>query len=537
MTNRLTALLTERFGDRSPVLIDGGMGTLLQDRGLDDGGAGELWNVDRPDEIRSCHEAYAVAGARILTTNTFGGTRPRLRMHGLEDRVHELNRAAAALAREVADPHGVLVAGDLGPTGELMEPLGTLSAADTQAIFEEQLRGLADGGIDLVLIETMSDLAEVRAAVAAARSVVPDLPVVATLSFDTNLRTMMGVRPGDAVTELAAEGVDAVGANCGRGPGEMATIAAQLVEARPEGLLLVAQSNAGLPQVVGDHFEYDATPAAMAEHARELQKTGIDLIGGVLRLDARAPRRDERRGRLARDRELQHLAAAEADPLVVRDGLVGGPHDERVERLAARPGSHGVEQPVADAGAAPVGHHVEVRDVADRGGTRLRRGRLVDHAHEHVTAQPEAVLGHEHLPVAGHRVLEPGGVPVDPRLAGLRVEPTVLGLHVPAHPRQPSRIRGDRVAHHHRVRPCVCPRVRHGGDPSGPGRQCSSTLARTASAPSNPAPAALDQRLPAGHAGTVRTQVADQHQEDHGEVQRDEGRRPRWSPKRKAQTT
>jgi 5-methyltetrahydrofolate--homocysteine methyltransferase len=116
--------------------------------------------------------------------------------------------------------------------------------------------------------------------VAAARTVVPDLPVVATLSFDTNLRTMMGVRPGDAVTELAAEGVDAVGANCGRGPGEMAVIAAQLVEARPEGLLLVAQSNAGLPQVVGDHFEYDASPAAMAEHARELQKAGIDLIGG-----------------------------------------------------------------------------------------------------------------------------------------------------------------------------------------------------------------------------------------------------------------
>ena len=218
MTNRLTTLLADRFGTHSPVLVDGGMGTLLQDRGLDEGGAGELWNADRPDEIRGCHQAYAEAGARLLTTNTFGGTRPRLQMHGLEDRVHELNRAAAALAREVADAHGILVAGDLGPTGELMEPLGTMSAADAQAIFEEQLRGLAEGGIDLVLVETMSDLGEVRAAVAAARSVVPELPVVATLSFDTNLRTMMGVRPADAVTALAAEGVDAVGANCGRGP-------------------------------------------------------------------------------------------------------------------------------------------------------------------------------------------------------------------------------------------------------------------------------------------------------------------------------
>jgi 5-methyltetrahydrofolate--homocysteine methyltransferase len=274
--NRLTALL----GDTSPVLVDGGMGTLLQDSGLDDGGAGELWNVDRPEVIRACHEAYAAAGARILTTNTFGGTRPRLRMHDLEDRVHELNQAAASIARQVADAHGILVAGDLGPTGELLAPLGTMTAQDAQELFEEQLLGLRDGGIDVVLIETMSDLGEVQAAVAAARSVVPDLPVIATLSFDTNLRTMMGVRPGDAVRILAEDGVDAVGANCGRGPEEMAVIAGQLAEARPDGLLLVAQSNAGLPQVVGDHFEYDATLAAMAEHARALHKAGIDLIGG-----------------------------------------------------------------------------------------------------------------------------------------------------------------------------------------------------------------------------------------------------------------
>ncbi len=276
--NRLTTLLDER-GEERPLLLDGGMGTLLQDRGLDDGGAGELWNVENPDAIRASHEAYAAAGARILTTNTFGGTRPRLAMHGLEDRVHELNRAAAAIARSVADEHGALVAGDLGPTGELLAPLGTMSAEDAQEIFAEQLRGLRDGGIDLVLIETMSDLAEVEAAVAAARSVVPDLPVVATLSFDTNLRSMMGVRPGAAVTALAAAGVDAVGANCGRGPGEMETIAAELVEARPEHLLLVAQSNAGLPQVVGDHFEYDKSPADLAEHAKALHKLGIDLIG------------------------------------------------------------------------------------------------------------------------------------------------------------------------------------------------------------------------------------------------------------------
>ncbi len=275
VVNRLSDLLDAGM----PILLDGGMGTLLQDGGLVDGGAGELWNVERPEVIRDVHDAYAAAGARILTTNTFGGTRPRLQMHGLEDRVHELNQAAAEIARSVADPRGLLVAGNLGPTGELIAPLGTMDADEATGYFEEQLLGLRDGGIDIVLIETMSDLAEVEAAMAAARNVVPHAPVIATMSFDTNLRTMMGVRPADAVRQLAEGGAQAVGANCGRGPGEMAVIAAQLVEARPEGLLLVAQSNAGLPQVVGDHFEYDASAAEMAAHAEVLSGLGINLIG------------------------------------------------------------------------------------------------------------------------------------------------------------------------------------------------------------------------------------------------------------------
>jgi 5-methyltetrahydrofolate--homocysteine methyltransferase len=273
--NRLGQLLE----GRDVVLFDGGMGTLLQDRGLDDGGAGELWNVDRPDVIRAIHEEYAAAGATILTTNTFGGTRPRLAMHGLGDRVHELNRAAAELAAGVARSHGALVAGDLGPTGELLAPLGALEPADAQAIFEEQLRGLVAGGIDLVLIETMSDLAEVAAAVAAARAVAPGLPVLATLSFDTNLRTMMGVSPTGAVEALTAAGVEAVGANCGRGPEEMELIAAEMSAARAGEILLVAQSNAGLPHLVGDRFAYDVPAQELADHARKLHDIGIDLIG------------------------------------------------------------------------------------------------------------------------------------------------------------------------------------------------------------------------------------------------------------------
>jgi len=274
--NRLAALL----GANRPVLLDGAMGTLLQDSGLEDGAPGELWNLENPDAVRAAHAAYAEAGARLLTTNTFGGTRPRLDMHGLGDRIAEVNRTAAQLARSVADGRGLLVAGDLGPTGELLAPLGTMTPEEAQALFAEQLVALVEGGIDLVLVETLSDLGEADAALAAAREVAPDLPVAVTMSFDTNLRTMMGVRPGDAVAHLAAAGADAAGANCGRGPAEMEIIAAEMAQARTDDILLVAQSNAGLPQVVGDHFEYDATAGDMASHAARLAELGIDLVGG-----------------------------------------------------------------------------------------------------------------------------------------------------------------------------------------------------------------------------------------------------------------
>lgn len=273
--NRLTSLLD----GRSPVVFDGGMGTFLQERGLVGGDAGELWNVEHADAVRQIHEDYAVAGASVMTTNTFGGTRPRLDMHGLGDRVHELNQAAAAIASDVARRHGCLVAGDLGPTGELFEPMGALTEDEAQAFFEEQLRGLLDGGIDLVLIETLSDLAEVRAAIAAAQSVCPDKPIAVTMSFDTNLHTMMGVSPEAAVRAMADAGADAVGANCGRGPQEMEAIVAKMAEARPDGVLLIAQSNAGLPQLVGDHFEYDCPPEEMAKHALSLRDMGVELIG------------------------------------------------------------------------------------------------------------------------------------------------------------------------------------------------------------------------------------------------------------------
>ena len=266
--------------EKATLSSDGAMGTMLQERGLTDGGAPELWNVEKPEEIEAVLEAYAAAGANFITTNTFGGTAERLAMHGLEDRLEELNKAGAAIARKVADRHpGCFVMGDIGPSGELMEPMGTLTIESGKDLFAAQIRALVAGGIDAILIETMSDLSEVEAAVAAAQEVAPGMPIITTLSFDTNLRTMMGVKPGMAVKHLAALGVRIIGANCGRGTDEMSQIAKELVEARPEGVFIITQSNAGLPKLQGDVFVYDGTPEEMARYAKEMKDLGVNIVG------------------------------------------------------------------------------------------------------------------------------------------------------------------------------------------------------------------------------------------------------------------
>ena len=266
--------------DDGPLLGDGAMGTMLQDLGNSEGGAPELWNVEHVDVVEGVLEGYASSGSQLLTTNTFGGTRARLQMHGLEDRVEELNEAAAALARRVADRHpGTFVLGDIGPSGELMEPMGDLTIDSAAEMFGEQIRGLVAGGVDGILIETMSDLSEVEAAVTAARKEAPGLPVFATLSFDTNLRTMMGVSPAMAVQAMSDMGVDVIGANCGRGLDEMRIIAAQLAEAGAGRVRLMVQSNAGLPKLQGDTFVFDGTPEEMAAYAIEMRDLGFAVIG------------------------------------------------------------------------------------------------------------------------------------------------------------------------------------------------------------------------------------------------------------------
>ena len=267
--------------DSGKTLIgDGAMGTLLQEKGLTDGGAPELWNVEKPEIIEEIFDKYAKAGANFLTTNTFGGSAPRLQMHSLEDRLFELNKAASEIAKKVSSKYpDVFVMGDVGPTGELMEPMGTLTVAGAKEIFTEQIKALLAGGADGILIETMSDLSEVQAAVQAVQEIDPEIPIIVMLSFDTNLRTMMGVKPSQAISEISKMGVKIIGANCGRGTDEIRVIAKEMSENRIQGIYLITQSNAGLPKLVGADFVYDGTPEEMAKYAVDMKNLGINIIG------------------------------------------------------------------------------------------------------------------------------------------------------------------------------------------------------------------------------------------------------------------
>ncbi len=271
----------ELLNSGEPILLDGAMGTMLMDAGLMQGDPPEEWNVSHPDRVRAVHRAYIEAGSRVILTNSFGGTRFRLELHNLQDRVVELNKAAAECARAEADAASekVVVAGSIGPTGSLFEPMGTLTFDDAVAAFAEQAQGLAQGGVDLFWVETMSDLNEVKAAIEGVRSV-SDLPISATMSFDTHGHTMMGISPAKAVESLLEVGVIAVGANCGTGSDELEVAVKNMRAANPDAVL-VAKANAGIPEVApGGNIIYTGTPEVMAQYALNVREMGVSLIGG-----------------------------------------------------------------------------------------------------------------------------------------------------------------------------------------------------------------------------------------------------------------
>jgi methionine synthase I (cobalamin-dependent) len=272
--------LQQLISSGEPILLDGAMGTMLMDVGLEQGYAPEAWNVEHPDRVRAVHRAYIQAGSNVILTNSFGGTRFRLKLHNFQDRVVEFNRAAAQNARAEADSagHPVIVAGSMGPTGELLEPMGTMTFEEAKAAFAEQAGALAEGGVDVLWIETMSDLNEVKAAIEGAQSV-SDLPLVATMTFDTHGHTMMGVKPEQAVEFLKAYDLTAIGANCGNGPGEIEAVVTAMRTVAPD-VPLIAKANAGIPHWEGSELRYDGTPEVMANYAARVRDLGANLIGG-----------------------------------------------------------------------------------------------------------------------------------------------------------------------------------------------------------------------------------------------------------------
>jgi methionine synthase I (cobalamin-dependent) len=272
--------LNELLNTQQVIVADGGMGTMLFSLGLTRGSAPELWNVERPEAVRSIHAGYIKAGAQIILTNTFGGNRLRLDNHGFSSRVVEFNQAGAKLAcaEAAAARAPVTVAGSIGPTGQMLSPLGDLEFDDAVAVFEEQAAALAEGGVDILWIETMSDLEEVRAAVEGCRHAAPYIPRVTTMTFDTHGRTMMGVTPEKAVTTLHEFGVVALGANCGNGPDDLETVI-EYMHNTDASAVLVAKANAGLPKMVNDVAVYDATPQLMADYALRVRAHGARIIG------------------------------------------------------------------------------------------------------------------------------------------------------------------------------------------------------------------------------------------------------------------
>jgi methionine synthase I (cobalamin-dependent)/5,10-methylenetetrahydrofolate reductase len=267
----LRTLLAER-----PLLADGGMGTSLIEQGEPLGTCFELLNVEDPGRIVSIHRAFVHAGSDVVLTNTFGGNRFRLDIHGLAARTGELNRAAAMLAR---DTGARFVAGSIGPLGVRLAPYGRVRPEDAFSAYREQAAALAEGGVDLLIVETQTDLREMEQALAAAREGAPGIAVVVSATFTKDDRTLLGSSPAQVAERLAELGADAIGANCGEGPAQLLRVMRGMHAAAGD-VPLVARPNAGGPTQVGGRFVYPATPEYLAQHARAFLDEGVSIVGG-----------------------------------------------------------------------------------------------------------------------------------------------------------------------------------------------------------------------------------------------------------------
>lgn len=274
--------------DERPYLVaDGAMGTNLFKRGLESGDAPEFWNIESPEKIESVHQEFVDAGADIILTNSFGGNSYRLKLHDAQDRAHELAVAAARVARKVADAadRPIVVAGSMGPTGELFEPVGSLAYDDGVAAFAELAAGLKQGGADAIWIETMSSREEAAAAVEGAAKT--GLPIVSTMTFDTAGKTMMGLAPDEAYRHLSAlpHAPAAIGANCGLGATENVMSIRAMHDALGPDAVMVAKANCGVPEFKDGGFTYTGTPELMADYARLARDCGARIVGGCCGTD------------------------------------------------------------------------------------------------------------------------------------------------------------------------------------------------------------------------------------------------------------
>ncbi|MGA3090132.1 MAG: homocysteine S-methyltransferase family protein [Terriglobales bacterium] len=273
--------LIERIAAGEVLVSDGAMGTLLQARGLASGECPESWCISRPEVVRSIGEAYTAAGSDILETNSFGGNAVKLARFNLQGKVREFNRTAAALAK-AAIGSGGYVAGSVGPTGKLLiEEGGDADTAEFYDAFKQQVEALAEGGADLICIETMSSLSEAIEAIKAARQNTR-LPIVCAFAFEARKKgffTMLGVKPERAAKEAIAAGADIVGANCGNGVDGMIEITRQMRAAVPDTPILI-QPNAGVPELRDGKTLFKESAEYMASRVHDLVAAGANIIGG-----------------------------------------------------------------------------------------------------------------------------------------------------------------------------------------------------------------------------------------------------------------
>ncbi|MFH1709321.1 MAG: homocysteine S-methyltransferase family protein [Planctomycetota bacterium] len=267
--------------ERGPLLADGGFGSELFKQGLPPGAVPETWNTDHPDRVRAVHQSYIDAGSRMILTNSFGGNPLKLAAAGLEGRLDELNRAAVTLLKSPPAP-GIFIAGDMGPTGDFLEPVGTLTESACVEGYRRQAAVLAAAGADALIIETMADLGEITAAIRGARAAC-DLPVIASMTFEQDaggggFHTMMGVTPGAFAEAAEKAGAAVIGTNCGRGAHETAGVAAEL--RRLTGRPIIAKPNAGVPRVVNGRTVYDQSPEFMLPWYTRMLDAGVTILGG-----------------------------------------------------------------------------------------------------------------------------------------------------------------------------------------------------------------------------------------------------------------